>query len=473
VRQISSAGAYAPRLRIDAEEFREAWGRFGGAGVRTKAVQDADEDALTMGAEAGRRALDAGGFEGDDVDWLAFATTTPPLEEEDLTVRLGSVLGVPRTATTRTVTGSTRSGVRALADALTAGGTDGVALVVAADCPRGAPDGDEEHAAGAGAAAFAVGDSGAEVVDTATYSEPYPGTRFRSAGDDEVQGLGVTQYDREAYRATLVGAIDALDADLGAVDAAALQAPDGKLPYRVAADLGVSTEQVRAATTVHELGDTGAASAPLGLVSALADGAERVLVAGFGSGASATAMVVENESSVPVGTSLDGDVSLTYADYLRRRGEITSGPPAGGGAYVSVPSWTRSVPQRHRLAAGQCLVCGSLQFPPEGACRDCASLSGFDRVVLATTGTVEAVTTIAAGGAPPEFGEQVAQSGPFASAVVSFGGPDGGAVSVPVQVVLAGDDAVSTGDRVRAVVRRIYTQEDVSRYGVKVVPATG
>jgi hydroxymethylglutaryl-CoA synthase len=157
---------------------------------------------------------------------------------------------------------------------------------------------------------------------------------------------------------------------------------------------------------------------------------------------------------------------LTYAEYLRRRGTITSGEPEGGGAYVSVPSWQRTVPQRHRLVAGRCPACDALNFPPSGACLDCSERVAYDRVELPGTGTVEAATTIAQGGAPPEFVEQQSRSGPFVSAVVALDGPDGGSVSVPAQV-LAGSEDVAVGDEVVTTIRRVYQQEGVIRYGFK------
>ena len=95
-RGIAAAGAYAPDLRIDAASFAEVWGSAP-RGIESKSVPDADEDALTMAVEAARRALAAGDREGADVGFLGFGTTTPPLEEEDLNARLGSVLGAPST----------------------------------------------------------------------------------------------------------------------------------------------------------------------------------------------------------------------------------------------------------------------------------------------------------------------------------------------------------------------------------------
>ncbi|MFQ3294698.1 MAG: hydroxymethylglutaryl-CoA synthase [Halobacteriales archaeon] len=471
VPRLASIGAYAPRLRIEADEYRDAWDEAP-RGIDRTAVPDADEDAFTMAHEAAARALSAGGFDGTDVEFLAFGTTTPPMAEEELTARLRSTLGLPEDVTTRTNTGSTRAGVTALEAGLDAG-TKG--LIVASDCPEGNPDGEIERVAGAGAAAFVLDDSGARVVDRATYTEPYPGTRFRSHGESEVKGLGITPYDRTAFRETLAGVVERLGANEAQtdVDAAAIQAPDGDLPYRVSDTLGVDPEAIDAAETVRDLGDTGAASAPLGMARALADGADRILLAAFGSGAGSSALLIERSggNEVPTDLALEGDVLLSYSDYLRRRGEITGGPPAGGGAAVSVPTWRRTLSQRHRLVAGKCRNCGALAFPPEGACRVCAELVEYEAVELAEPGIIQAATTIERGGEPPEFAPQQARGGQYGVAVVAFDGPDGGTATVPLQVPLEGVESIEIGDEVETTIRRIYEDEDVIRYGRKAVPA--
>jgi hydroxymethylglutaryl-CoA synthase len=467
---IAAVGAYSPRFRISAAAFETAWGRFQASGVEEKALPNADEDALTMGVAAARRALAAAGVDGAAVDHLAFATTTPPVEEGDLTARLGAMLAVPEGATRRSFGASTRAGSRALAATVDA--TPERGLVVAADCPAGERDDERDHAAGAGAVALLVTSDGpAEVVDRAEHAEPYPGSRFRRRGSDVVEGVDVTGYDRAAFREPIVAAVERLDADVEDVDAAAVQAPDGDLPYRAAGAAGLQPDDVGCCETVSELGDTGAASAPLSLAVALADGHERVLVAGWGGGAGADALLVERDGAVAADLALAGGERVQYADYLRRRGAITSGPPDGGGAYVSLPAWKRTVDQRYRLVAGRCPDCGALAFPPTGACDDCGRLGGYDDAPLAGTGTVEAVTSISQGGAPPEFAEQQSRSGNFGVAVVAFDGPDGDqedAVSAPAQVV--DGHGLAVGDRVRATVRRVYTQEGVTRYGFKVEP---
>ena len=464
---IHGAGAYAPVLRIDGDTFADAWGKFGGAGIDKKAVPEADEDALTMGWEAGRRALAATGDTGSDVAWLGFATTTPPLAESDLTARLGSFYGVDEVATRQVFTGSTRAGTRALFAALDADFENGVGLVIASDCPRSAPDDEREHAAGAGAAAFVVGpDAPLAVTDRAEYATPFPGTRFRRTGSEHTEGIGVTSYDRKAFCETLSGAIDRLDVDPADADAAAVQAPDGSMPYRAAGEIGIERSTIETCATVHELGDTGAASVPLSVVRALTDGADTVVGAAFGSGAAADAFALDIAKPVPNHVALDGTVVLSYPEYLRRRKTITSGPPEGGGAYVSVPSWRRTIPQRHRLVAGQCPVCDALAFPPEGACTECGNLVAFDPTPLPREGTVVAATSISRGGEPPEFADQQAASGSYAVVIASFE-TDGKRVSIPLQVV-AEQSTPAIGDDLTTVVRRLYEQEGVVRYCRKV-----
>jgi len=470
--RIERVGAYVPRYRLSAEAVTEAWGQFHGAGISETAVPDADEDVLTMGYEAATRAL--GDVERSAVNALFVGTTTPSMEEEAIGPRLASTLRLDGNTRTRQFTGSTRAGVDALATSLSAS-EDGRVLVVGSDAPRGAPDDDVEHAGGAGGVAVLLGPDGPGTVEeVAERIEPYPGTRSRPAGSRETTEIGVTNYQRNAFVDTVAGAVEALDCDPGAADAIALQSPNGKLPYRASGAIGVGTEAIQRGTVVHDIGDTGAASPLLGLASALEGGAGRVVLVGYGSGGGATAATLDADgvtvAGSPTGAEAQNRESLTYAEYLRMRGEITPGEPEGGGAYVSVPSWKRTIPQRHRLLAGRCPECGALAFPPEGACRGCGKLVEYAEVTLPGTGTVEAVTVIGQGGAPPEFVEQQARSGAYVSAVVALDGPEGGSVSVPAQVVGTDPQTVDIGDRVAATVRRIYIQEDVIRYGFKMKP---
>ncbi len=309
---IESAGAYTPRYRIDADAFAEAWGTFDAPGVQRKAVPGADEDAVTMAVEAAKTALDGSAHDREGLAGLAFASTTPPVDEGDVAATVAEILGLDNTVETAAFTQSTGAGGSAIR-----WGTevpDGPTLVVAADAPLGDPDDALDHAAGAGAVAFLLAEDGpVEIRETATYTEEFPGTRFRERGADAVDSYDATAYERDAYGTVVAGAVDALDE---APPAIAPTAPNGKRPYRAARRLDGDADVYE---TAGDLGDTGAAGPLFGLAAAWADGEDDVALVAFGDGASAVAVRV-------VGTldaSWDREtVDVSYAEYARKRGHV-------------------------------------------------------------------------------------------------------------------------------------------------------
>lgn len=135
------------------------------------------------------------------------------------------------------------------------------------------------------------------------------------------------------------------------------------------------------------------------------------------------------------------------------------------GAYISVPTWWRQLDQRYRLVLGKCPDCGTHNFPPEGACRDCNNLVTFEKVTPEGTGEIVAHTVINAA-APPEFAAFEKQHGPIGVVIVEL---DEG-VRVPGMLTDCKPSELGRGDRVEKVVRRIYEQEGVIRYGYKFMP---
>jgi len=136
------------------------------------------------------------------------------------------------------------------------------------------------------------------------------------------------------------------------------------------------------------------------------------------------------------------------------------------GAYVSLPSWRRSLDQRYRLVVGECLDCGAVSFPPEGACPDCGSDAGYDEFEPEGTGEVVA-RTVVEGALPPEFSEFERKVGAIGVVLAEL---DEGA-RVPGMLADCDPHKTERGDKVEKVVRLLYEQEGVVRYGYKFRPA--
>ncbi|WP_227377688.1 zinc ribbon domain-containing protein [Haladaptatus halobius] len=468
MRGIAAMGSYLPRFQISSETVAESWGHYDGSGIEAKRVPAADEDALTMAIEAVETMFDQSTVDVDAITSVHFATTTPPLAEEELIPRLIRMLGLPKTVSARMFTQSTRAGASALASALDA---DGVALVIASDAPRGEPA-DTDHPFGAGAAAFLVTDSPTvEHLATASFADELPGIRYRERGSDAIEGLEITSYEREEVRQCVTEAVSQLDSDLDEVSAAAIHQPDARFPSRVISGISIDEEAVTKGTVVNEIGDAGAAGVPFGLVNSFSsvEGNEQTLAVFFGSGGGATAMLFRGGIDGDFGGVPDTE-EISYSTYLRERGYIGTVDVSGGGAHVSLPSWRRTLDQRYRLLAGRCPECRALAFPPEGTCPECHRDIEFEQVELPRTGMVRAVTVIGQGGAPPEFTEQQRRDGEYGVAIVELGVDDEETVTLPAQLTDTDPNAIEVGNEVRALIRKIYTQEGVPRYGVKFIP---
>jgi 3-hydroxy-3-methylglutaryl CoA synthase/uncharacterized OB-fold protein len=468
-RGIVATGLYVPRYRLDGEEIEAAWGTS--PPVSQAAVPAADEDALTMAVAAARDALEDTTVDAADVHSLAIGTTTPPLDEEALAPRVADAIGLDDDIRLFSATQSTVAGADVLRGAAE---TNGPVLAVVADAPQGDPA-ESGQRMGAGAAAFLFAADGAVILtDTATRSRDAPGVRFRERGSQRVEELDITTYERETTRDLVSNAIDALDADPSAASGVALHQPTPDIPHRIARALPFDGETVERGSVVDSIGDAGAATPAIGLLAALDDCAAGDTAIGgfFGSGSTAVALSFELRREVDTGVAdaLDGGESVSYPEALRERGTLGETAVAGGGAHVSLPSWQRTLPQRYRLVAGRCPDCGSIAFPPEGACPGCRERVEFTSFELPPTGEIVAKTVIGQGGAPPEFIEQQRRDGPFAVAIIEIT-TDDGSVRLPAQLTDCDPEEPAVGDAVTATVRRIYEVEGTTRYGLKFTPA--
>jgi hydroxymethylglutaryl-CoA synthase len=313
---ITSCAGYIPPFRIATEVIRERWGG-GSKGVETKAVGAADDDAVTLAIEAGRRALDG----RTDVGTLIFATTTHPYQYGEVGPLVAEQLDLSADTYTQTVTGSGRAGTAGVRSALSqVAATGEAALVVASERPKPEPDTAQEMTAGAGAGAVLIepgDDEGLVSVATESHSKPLleawqaPGGPRRDADNRFGRDTGYVDTLESAIRT----ALSAADWDRSDLDALIVSQPSPRFPGRVAGALGLDSDVVEHADVAANMGNLESTSPLVGLAGADIDAGDRIVIAGYGSG-SADALAFEAASEPTAELDADNTTEISYLDYL-------------------------------------------------------------------------------------------------------------------------------------------------------------
>ena len=135
-------------------------------------------------------------------------------------------------------------------------------------------------------------------------------------------------------------------------------------------------------------------------------------------------------------------------------------------AYVSIPTYSRSIPQRYALIAAKCKSCGAINLPLGANCLKCRKILEYESQKLSGRGKIYCFTTISRGGSPPEFSAQQNLVGSYPVAVVELDeGP-----RIVAQMTDCRAEDLKIGLEVESNFRRIYDDDGMIRYGVKFRP---
>jgi 3-hydroxy-3-methylglutaryl CoA synthase len=382
---IKSLGVFIPRARIARAVIADAhaWALPGlkALGRGERAFCSWDEDPITLGVQAARQCL------ADRVEVphsVSLASTTAPFADLQNAAILCQALRLPETVTAQDAAGSTRAGLRALIQAMEAGG-DAPALVVAADNRRAKPGSTQELTYGAGAAAFLTGRDQPIARYLGSYAASAPFVdHFRESGapydyyweERWIRDAGVVKLVPEAVK-QLLSRIDVPAARVAWFGLAGAPAGGDAL---VASALGIPRDRLIPDLQLT-VGDTGAAHALLLLAGALERGkpGDVVVVAAFGMGCEAAAF----EITQPTAGSARGlevalgrkTVETSYLKMLSFRGELQLdwGPRSESIIKASLSQQYRSAAQLLGFVGGRCGQCGQVQFPVMPNCVNCAA----------------------------------------------------------------------------------------------------
>jgi 3-hydroxy-3-methylglutaryl CoA synthase/uncharacterized OB-fold protein len=463
VTTIRAAAAYLPRHRLD----RAA----AGIGRGTRSVASYDEDATSMGVEAARAVLGAGG--DDAVDAVVFCTTAPPYADKTNATALHQALDLDRSTAAYDAVGSVRSVVGALRSAADAAAAGRTTLLVAGDVRTGLPGSGDERDGGDGAAALVLGPGGdlAELVATGSASAELL-DRWRIPGEPTSkvweERFGETEYGPLAD-AALADGLKAAGLSVGDVDhlvvtglhtraVGAARKAAGARADAVVDDLLSSVGVTGAAHPLLLLTDVLERATPgqVVVLLVLADGAD-CLVLRAGSAAGAT-----TGSARAVQDQLPGR-TVAHTDVLVWRGLLRREPPRRPDPdRPAAPPSSRNAAWKFGLVGSRCTECGTRHLPPERVCLSCRAIDRMEPEPLAgVRGTIAtfAIDHLAFSVAPP-----------VVAAVVDF---DGGG-RIQCELADVDPERVAIGDRVEMTFRRMYTTADgVHNYFWKARPIEG
>lgn len=383
---IRSYGVFVPRLRIARAAIADAhaWALPGlkGLGRGERALCSWDEDAITMAVQAARDCL-AGRPDRLPND-VVFASTTAPFADCQNAAIVCGALRLGAEVVSQDVAGSTRAGLRALADAMENGAAAG-RLVIAADRRLAKPGSVQELTYGAGAAAFLTGGDELLACYLGRRSVAAPLVdHFRETGEKYDYYWEDRWIRDEGVSRLLPPVIEALLGDLGRrADQVSwfglAGAPTGS-DALVAKAVGIAPDRL-VPDLQGTLGDAGAAHSLLQLASAIERGrpGDFVLIAGFGLGCEVLAFEIAEGGARPArtlaGVLEDRRPETSYTKMLTFTGDLRLdwGPRSETPIKAALTQQFRSAEQLLGFVGGRCEACGQVQYPVLPTCVACGA----------------------------------------------------------------------------------------------------
>jgi hydroxymethylglutaryl-CoA synthase len=469
MRGIVTAAGYVPYRRLRRSAVPELLGTGGGKGTRS--VASHDEDTTTMGLEAARLALAAVPAAAPSALW--FSTPSPAYADKTNATAVHAALRLPAEVGAFDFGGGLRSGVAALAAALTATGT---VLVVTADQRDGLPGGPDETFGGDAAACVLVGDDGpgapvvAELVGSASATDEFT-DRWRTPGERRSkvweERFGETRYvalGRDAWgRALKTAAVEAQD-----VDRVIVTSMHGRAAKALVPRLGVAAGAV-ADDLSATVGQAGAAHPGLVLASVLEVASPGQTIALVHLADGAEVLVLRTTDAIAAWTparrvaeQVEDGAELPYGKFLSWRGMLNPEPPRRPEPLrVQSPAAWRAEGWKFAFVGSRDRSSGAIHLPPSRVSMQGGAVDDMEPVCLAgTPGTIATFTIDRIAYSP---------SPPIVFAVVDF---DGGG-RYPVELTDVDADTLEIGDRVEMTFRRLYSADGIHDYFWKARPIRG
>lgn len=338
---IISYGTYIPKYRLKLSDIANMWQKdpneiANGLSVAEKAVPAIDEDSVTMGIEAGKRALHMANIHPDVLESVYFGSESHPYAVNPSSTIVAEYLRIGNNyfaADLEFACKAATAGMQVTVGLLESKRTK-YGLVIGSDTAQGKPHDALEYTAASAACAYILGNNEKEIIakilemssftsdtpdfwrrDGARYpshfgrftGEPAYFTHVLSEGKKLLHQSGFTPQDF-AY--------------------CVFHMPNGKFPRAAAKKLGFTSEQLAPSLTVDTIGNPYSASSLLGLAAVfdIAKPGEKIFFVSYGSGAGSDGFVFETtkniiekqKKSVHVTDQIAKKQYISYGEYLKQ-----------------------------------------------------------------------------------------------------------------------------------------------------------
>lgn len=304
---IVSYGTYLPSKKILGSEIELSQGKKRSGipqslGVVQKTVPEIDEDTITFSVQAAYQALKRFDFHRiQDISTLFIGSESHPYAVKPSAGVVKAVLGLNDNLSAADIQFACKAGTQALqiCTSYIQAGLSSLGLAIGADTAQSRPGDVLEFTAGAGAAAYLLGNEEilAKVIATSSVTTDTPDF-WRRPGESYPEHAGRFSGEPGYFYHTRKATQQLLEENQLApsdIDWCVFHTPNAKFPQNVAQQLGFTKSQLQYSLLVQDIGNTYAAASLLSLANVLdhAKPNQKIILTSYGSGSGADAFLFE------------------------------------------------------------------------------------------------------------------------------------------------------------------------------------
>lgn len=338
---IIAYGTYIPKYRVRLSEIAQVWGKDAseiekGLKISEKAVPSFDEDAVTMGIEAGKKAISMAGIDPASLQSVYFGSESHPYVVNPSSTTLGEYLGIGNNyfaADLEFACKAATAGMQVTAGLLSSKNIK-YGLVVGSDTAQGKPHDALEYTAASAASAYILGNNESEIIakilEMSSFSSDTPDF-WRRDGAKYPSHFGRFTGEPAYFTHVIEEGKNLLDkSKLEPKDFSycVFHMPNGKFPRVAAKKLGFTPEQLAPSLIVDKIGNPYSASSLIGLASVLdiSKPKQKIFFVSYGSGAGSDGFIFETtyelttkqKKTIPVSKQIEDKIYISYPIYLRQ-----------------------------------------------------------------------------------------------------------------------------------------------------------